>query len=125
MLVCSIMADVIIAEADSVTDTASEASDELPLLPALKENGVNGQAYLPVEFERPIMQRMEEHFNPQMQLQSGLVRFAFREKKNVIFMLDFIPKILNHKENWVRFAKTWKRIEKVQAWNLFRLVKFV
>jgi len=85
------MADVIIAEADSMTDIASEASDELPLLPALKENGVNGQAYLPVEFERPIMQRMEEHSNPQMQLQSGLIRFGFREKKNVLFMLDFIP----------------------------------
>jgi len=40
-------------------------------------------------------------------------------------MLDFIPKILRNRENWVRHGKTWKKIEKVQAWNLFHLVKFV
>ena len=114
-------------DVESVSDVTSvmETANELPLLSALRENRQNGQPYVPVEPERPIVRYMQQHSDPQMQLQSGLVRFGFREKKNVVFMLDFIPKILRNKENWVRFGKTWAKIEKVQAWNLFHMVKFV
>lgn len=100
-------------------------AEELPLLSALKENGVNGAPYTPVEREQPVIRFMQNDEDPQVRLQSGLVRFVFREKKNIVFMLDFIPKILRNRENWVRHGKTWKKIEKVQAWNLFHLVKFV
>jgi len=105
--------------------TATVDDEPLPLLSALRENGVNGAPYTPVEREQPMMRRMQQDPNPQVQLQSGLVRFEFREKKNILFMLDFVPKILRNKENWVRFAKTWQKICKVQAWNLYQLVKFV
>ena len=100
-------------------------AEELPLLSALKENGVNGAPYTPVEREQPVIRFIQNDEDPQVRLQSGLVRFGFREKKNIVFMLDFIPKILRNRENWVRHGKTWKKIEKVQAWNLFHLVKFV
>ena len=107
-----------------VTATADEPQP-LPLLSALRENGVNGAPYTPVEREQPIIRHMQQHSDPQMQLQSGLVCYGFRDKKNIVFMLDFVPKILRNKENWVRFAKTWNKICKVQAWNLYHLVKFV
>lgn len=60
-----------VSSATSVTETANE----LPLLSALRENGQDGQPYVPVEPERPIVRYMQQHSNPQMQLQSGLVRF--------------------------------------------------
>ena len=118
------MSDTESVTSETLSETLSEL-DKLPLLPALKENGVNGQAYLPVEFERPIIQRMEEHEDPQVQLQSGLIRFSFVRKENVLFMLDFIPKILKSKEDWTQSRKTWRKITRVQAWNLFKMLKFV
>ena len=86
-------------------------AEELPLLSALKENGVNGAPYTPVEREQPVIRFIQNDEDPQVRLQSGLVRFGFREKKNIVFMLDFIPKILRNRENWVRHGKTWKKIE--------------
>ena len=110
----------------ATTETAEESEQQpLPLLSALRENSVNGAPYTPVESEQPMMVRFMEHADPQVRLQSGLVRFGYRDKKQVSFMLDFVPKILRNKENWVRFPKTWKKICKVQAWNLYHLVKFV
>ena len=105
--------------------TTTDENETLPLLSALKENGGNGQPYVPVEREQPVMRFMQGHADPQMRMQSGLIRFGFENKGNVLFMLNFIPKIHGHKENWVRFRKTWTKIEKVQAWNLFQMLRFV
>jgi len=108
----------------ATTETAEE-SEPLPLLSALRENGVNGAPYTPVESEQPMIVRFMEHADPQVRIQSGLVRFGYRDKNSVLFMLDFVPKILRNKENWVRLKKTWEKICKIQAFNLFHLLKFV
>ena len=115
----------VISEFTLATTETAEESQPLPLLSALRENSVNGAPYTPVEIERPMIQYMQNHADPQMRFQSGLVRFGFQDKRNVLFMLDFVPKILRNKENWVRFKKTWQKICKVQAWNLFSMLKFV
>jgi len=119
------MSDTESAITEFTLATATQEEEPLPLLSALRENGVNGAPYTPVEREQPMMRRMQQNPNPQVQLQSGLVRYEFRDKNNVLFMLDFVPKILRNKENWVRFGKTWQKICKVQAWNLYHLVKLV
>ena len=119
------MSDTESAITEFTLATATLEEEPLPLLSALRENGVNGAPYTPVEREQPMMCRMQQDPNPQVQLQSGLVRYEFRAKKNVLFMLDFVPKILRNKENWVRFAKTWEKICKVQAWNLYHVIQFV
>ena len=115
----------VITEFTLATMETADDPQHLPLLSALKENGVNGAPYTPVEREQPMIRFMQQHSNPQLQLQSGLIRYGFRQKSNVLFMLDFVRKILRNKENWARFAKTWNKICKVQAWNVYHLIKFV
>jgi len=99
--------------------------NELPLLPPLRGNGATGQPYVPVEPEQTLMAYLDDHPDPQLQMQSGLTRFSFVDKENALYMLDFVPKILHNKENWTKSRRTWLKIEKVQAWNIYHLLQFV